>query len=139
MREILQRLTGKPFVKIRPAFLRNPKTNRCLELDAYNEELRLGVEFQGIQHYTFPNPFHSTRAQFEKQLQRDILKATLCEAHEVRLVAVPHHVQRDELEHYLQIQLHAVGFNLCNSMHSETEEEALLSFGAIDLGDDKCL
>ena len=49
MRDALKELLGETFVKIRPAFLLNPSTKRRLELDAYNEKLRLAVEFDGPQ------------------------------------------------------------------------------------------
>jgi hypothetical protein len=94
---------------VRSAFLRNPATRRCLELDAYSEEIQLGVEFHGVQHYEFPNPFHSTRAQFQRQQDRDKLKSTLCSMHGVRLLIVPHHVQRDDIETYLRNQLEHLG------------------------------
>ena len=49
MRAALQVLLGQPFVKVRPPFLLNLATKRRLELDAYNEKLRLAVEFDGEQ------------------------------------------------------------------------------------------
>jgi hypothetical protein len=144
MREILERLLAKPFIKIRPAFLRNPTSKRCLELDAYNEELQLGVEFNGIQHHAFPNPFHSTRAQFEAQRQRDHLKVELCKKHNVTLIAVPHYVVRDELEEYLRSQLHSQGFALdrestglatqgSTESEFETEHDVLQALAGIDI------
>jgi hypothetical protein len=43
---------GKSFQKVRPSWLRNPRTNRLCELDFYNDELKLGqhLEVQGLQH-----------------------------------------------------------------------------------------
>jgi hypothetical protein len=49
MRAALQELLGEPFVKIRPIFLLNLATRRKRELDAWNEKLRLAVEFDGPQ------------------------------------------------------------------------------------------
>jgi hypothetical protein len=105
MREALQIILRKPFLKVRPAFLTNPATNRPLELDAYNEKLKLAAEFQGVQHYEFPNPFHNTRAQFEAQQQRDTLKVRLCAEHGVRLLVVPHTVARDDIHAFLKLAL----------------------------------
>ena len=110
MQACLQTLLGKPFVKVRPSFLRNPETRRCLELDAYCEELKLGAEFHGVQHSCFPNPFHSTRAQFVQQQKRDQLKIALCKTHGIQLLIVLHHVQKDELELHIKEQLLAMGF-----------------------------
>ena len=50
----------KKFPKVRPTFLRNPKTNRCLELDGYNKKLKLAFEYDGYQHYIYPNKFHKS-------------------------------------------------------------------------------
>ena len=102
MRDVLQRMFERPFLKVRPAFLTNPATGYPLELDAFNAELKLGAEFHGVQHYEFPNPFHSTRAQFEAQQRRDALKVRLCQECGVRLLVVPHTVNRDDIEAHLK-------------------------------------
>ena len=60
-REILQRLTGKKFNSVRPDFLKNPETNRNLELDMYCEEMNVAFEYNGCQHYHFiPGGFLSS-------------------------------------------------------------------------------
>jgi hypothetical protein len=105
MRRALEQLLGKPFLKARPAFLRNPATGRPLEFDAYNEELRIAAEFNGVQHERYPNPFHSTRKQFEAQQARDRLKAVLCQEQGIKLIVVPSGVQQGDLNAYLQQQL----------------------------------
>jgi hypothetical protein len=105
MRLALEELLGKPFPKARPTFLRNPATKRCLELDAYCESLRLGAEFSGAQHRVWPNSCHSTLAEFEKQQQRDRLKAELCTKHGVSLLIVPDSVGRAEMKEYVQSRL----------------------------------
>ena len=58
-----------------------------------------------VQHYEWPNPFHRTRAKFEAQVKRDILKLELCKVRGVRLIVVPHTVQRTEIEAFLVTQL----------------------------------
>jgi hypothetical protein len=63
------------------------------------------VEFNGIQHAQYPNPFHSTFAQFEALCKRDALKVQLCKENNVRLFLIPHTVQRDEIELVLRNQL----------------------------------
>ena len=45
-----------------------------LEIDCYIPELKIGFEYNGEQHYMFPNCFHKTQEEFEAQQQRDILK-----------------------------------------------------------------
>jgi hypothetical protein len=48
---ILEILTGRQFMSVRPYWLKNPETGRNLELDCYNEEYRLALEYNGVQHY----------------------------------------------------------------------------------------
>ena len=104
-RAALVRIFAKPFVKIRPSFLVNPETNRRLELDCYNEELRLAVEYSGIQHYVFPNHFHRTKSDFDAQQRRDQYKLLQCQHHGVRLLIVPYTIARPMIEAFLRQQL----------------------------------
>jgi hypothetical protein len=106
----LCRLFGRTFVKVRPPFLVNPETGRRLELDCFSQELMLGVEYNGIQHYVYPNPFHQTQAEFEAQLRRDRYKVEQCKAVGVRLVVVPFTIKRANIESYLQQEFTRLGF-----------------------------
>jgi hypothetical protein len=45
--------------------------------DGLFEKYKLLVEVNGYQHYVYPNHFHRTRRQFEKNQERDILKQQL--------------------------------------------------------------
>ena len=103
MRVILERMFGKPFPKARPAFLKDPALGQRwpLELDAFCPELNLAAEFNGKQHSEFPNPFHTTIAQFQRQQKRDAIKLQLCQREGVRLLVVPHTVAREGIESYL--------------------------------------
>lgn len=87
--ETLESVYGKPFPTVRPNFLKNPETNRNLELDCFNDKLRLAAEYSGEQHYNFPNRFHKTRQEFMKQVRRDRLKAEICELQGIHLITVP--------------------------------------------------
>lgn len=80
------------FKKVRPEWLVNPVTGRRLELDGYNEELKLAVEYNGIQHYVYPNFTGCTEEEFKNQLYRDKLKETLCDKHGVCLIRIPYSV-----------------------------------------------
>lgn len=137
MRGILERLFSRPFPSVRPPWLRNT-TGRSLELDAFNSELRIAAEHNGIQHTVFPNPFHSTRAQFLAVQQRDRVKAELCEKLGIKLVVLPHDVPRDDIESFLVEHLHeelacaAVAVSI-TVQDQQTEFELLQSFGAIAL------
>jgi len=109
MRRTLEQLVGHPCPKVRPSFLRNPATNRCPELDAYSAPLKLGCEFQGVQHSQYPNPVHTSRQAFDAQVKRDVLKQELCRAHGVHLVQVPHTVTREQMGAFLKGQLQQLG------------------------------
>ena len=54
-RRVLQNMFKRPFNGARPDFLRNPVTggNFNLELDCFNSEMRLAVEYNGVQHYKY--------------------------------------------------------------------------------------
>ena len=92
-RQILEKIFNRPFSKIRPSFLKNPFTGRNLEIDCYNEELKLGLEFQGRQHYYYTPHFHRTENDFVKQVQRDQMKREMCRKNGVTLIEVPFNVE----------------------------------------------
>jgi hypothetical protein len=72
---------------VRPVWLLNV-TGACMELDMFNPELKLAIEYDGPQHYEFPNAYHGRLADFEAQRARDRLKERLCAEHGVRLVRI---------------------------------------------------
>lgn len=101
-RRIMEELTGKPFQKHRPKFLKNPITGQCLELDLYNEELQLAVEYNGKQHYEYNEYMHQgSRDKFRNQQYRDYIKTQLCRENGIYLITVPYNVKRHEIKHYL--------------------------------------
>lgn len=95
-RRILEVHYNLPFPKVRPDFLRNPVTGQNLEIDCFNKQLGLGVEFSGRQHFEFIPYFHTSRKYFQKQLQRDETKARLCRENGVKLIVVPWNVKNIE-------------------------------------------
>jgi|SRR5579875_517213 len=84
---------GHKFTKVRPEWLKNPKTGKNLELDGYNEELKLAIEYNGMQHYIWPNNFHKTYEQFLEQQERDKIKEKLCKLNNVHLIIIPYTVE----------------------------------------------
>ncbi len=89
LEEILQ---SKIKRNIRPNFLKNPESNSNLELDCYNEEYAIAVEYNGSQHYKFPSVFNKTEQEFMNQVYRDRLKVKLCDEAGVYLISVPYWV-----------------------------------------------
>jgi hypothetical protein len=103
-RRILEEVYGKPFRKVRPAFLRYPKTGRNLELDCYNSEIGLAVEVQGMQHRAFVPFLHQNDPQkFRAQQKRDSWKRTRCKQLGVDLIEVSD--TEADVDGYLRAQL----------------------------------
>jgi hypothetical protein len=88
-REMFQAKFGVSFPKCRPEWLRNPLTGHTLELDGFNEELLIAFEYNGKQHYEYIEHFHSGDvANFERQVERDKVKESLCAEHSVKLFVI---------------------------------------------------
>lgn len=61
----IESITNLSFIKVRPNWLINPKTNRRLELDMYNYHNKLAIEYNGLQHYIYPNYYHKSINDFK--------------------------------------------------------------------------
>jgi hypothetical protein len=121
-REFLEFTFGKRFEKTRPSFLVNPVTNQTLELDCYNEELRLAVEYNGEQHYRYNKMMHqNSRDGFRNLQYRDHVKKELCERHGIHLIVVPYTVSEKDIPSFLYARLKEAGYihpSLVSSMIS---------------------
>ncbi|MHA1196789.1 MAG: hypothetical protein ACTSRH_16355 [Promethearchaeota archaeon] len=66
-----------------------------LELDGFSIVningiiIKLAFEFNGIQHYDFPNYFHKTYNEFLEQIKRDNIKVKLCEENNIIIIIIP--------------------------------------------------
>lgn len=96
-RDFLESYYNVPFTKVRPKFLNG------LELDCYNENLRLAVEYNGIQHYKHTPFFHKTFQDFQSQIHRDRMKKKICDQHNITLISVPHTTR--DIPRYIQEKL----------------------------------
>lgn len=101
-RKVLETLYQKPFKKARPDFLRNPAlgTNN-LELDCYNPELKIAVEYNGSQHYKYNPFFHTSKEAFQNQIYRDYLKRDMCVKNGIFLIEVPYTVKIPDIESFI--------------------------------------
>lgn len=98
----VESITGKTFTKCRPSFLRNSVTESNLELDCYNDELKIAVEYNGEQHYNFIPYFHKTKDAFYNIKYRDEIKKRLCFENAIRLIVVPYDVKLCEIESFIR-------------------------------------
>ncbi len=110
---ILELLTGKLFHKARPKWLINPKTKRILEIDLYNQELNLAVEYNGKQHYKFIEGVHKKESTYKNVLYRDKVKMDTLIKKRVRYIIIPY-TQKDNLYEYLlkSLKLFGIDYNI---------------------------
>lgn len=111
-KRILEKIFNKSFNKIRPNFLNNPVTGGefNLEIDCYNSDLRLGIEYSGRQHYEFIPFFHKNKEAFYNQKYRDELKRRMCKDNNINLIEVPYSVKIENIENYLVNELRKHGY-----------------------------
>tara|TARA_R100000808_G_C2136523_1_gene144814 strand:- start:327 stop:1766 length:1440 start_codon:yes stop_codon:yes gene_type:complete len=111
--EIFSRHGKYLFPKERPSWLRNPQTNRKLELDCYNEELGVAFEFHGTQHYK-PIGFYGGEKAFAKVRRRDIYKQIQCRNREIVLIEIDgrgitciskEHLRKEKLREQVKLSL----------------------------------
>lgn len=62
------------------------------KIDLYNDELKLGIEYNGIQHYKFINYFHKSQENFLRRLEDDKIKLKLCQENNIKLIVIPYYV-----------------------------------------------
>jgi len=106
-RRVLEKIFNKPFNKARPNFLRNHVTGgkNNLELDCFNEELELAVEYDGEGHAKYIPYFHKNYEAFLNQKYRDDMKNRICRDEGIYLIRVPHTVKLHEIKDFIERQL----------------------------------
>jgi hypothetical protein len=109
-RKYLETVFQKPFPKIRPRFLQNPITGNNLEIDCFNASLKLGVEYNGVQHYKFTPRFHKNSEALMTQKYRDEIKRRLCVENGITLIEVPYTIRLNDIGPYINLQLEKKGF-----------------------------
>ena len=117
----LEDIYKKPFTSSRPTWLKNPETGGILEIDCYNDELKIGVEYNGIQHYKYPNVFHKTYDEFIKQVRRDQYKHKKCDEHGVYLITVPYNVPQEKIRDYI---IHYLPENVSRRLEESRENKS---------------
>lgn len=113
-KRVLEKIFKRPFPKCRPDFLRNHITDgeNNLELDCYNQELRLAVEYHGRQHFEYIPFFHRTKDAFYNQKYRDEMKRNMCAKNSIKLIEVDYKTRIEDIEPYLIRTLSALGYRM---------------------------
>jgi hypothetical protein len=107
-RKIVESIFQKPFPKVRPFFLKNPRTGKNLELDMYNDDLKLAIEVDGPQHHQYNPYFHKNIDDFRYQLEKDQIKNKKCDELGITLLRIPYRIK--DKEAYLKEHLTRLGF-----------------------------
>lgn len=100
-RKVIEEIYMKKFPSTRPDFLKNPETGYNLELDGYCEELQIAFEYNGVQHYVFPNFAHRSENDFMKQVRRDQYKIEACNSSGIYLISVPYNIPHNQIRDYI--------------------------------------
>jgi hypothetical protein len=109
-RKIFEDYFDDYFPTCRPKFLKNPETGRPLELDGYNASQNLAFEANGHQHYVYPNAFHKTQEEFDKQVTRDEYKRQRLAELGIDLISINFiEVPESETESYIHAELKRLG------------------------------
>jgi len=114
-RDIVENIFGVEFKSSRPMWLKNPLTNKNLELDMYNSTIRtrigygLAFEYDGKQHSVYTPIFHKSQADFLYQVKKDRFKDEMCKKMNVLLIRIPHYIHISDLESYITTRLKVEG------------------------------
>jgi thiol-disulfide isomerase/thioredoxin len=101
-RHILEALLTTSFLKTRIIF-----NGSTYELDGYSKSLHIAFEYNGEQHYKYPNFYHKTKEDFLKQQQSDLAKLEYCKNNNIKLLVIPFS-KKDTLDSYLQGLIHDI-------------------------------
>lgn len=104
-RACLESIYNLPFKNTRLSDIKNSNTSRDLEIDCYNEQLKLGVEYHGINHYKFIPFFHKTMENFLEMKERDHYKENMCKKLGITLIIVPYNTKLENICKFLKSEL----------------------------------
>ncbi len=113
-RVFFEQLFNTNFDKVFPDWLLNDKGNQ-MELDGYNDKLKLAFEHQGGQHYYIDGFFIKTEKQLQRRKSNDRIKTKLCKENGILLLSIPEipkHLNVGDVKAYLKKECIANNFNL---------------------------
>jgi len=110
-RFIIEYLTGKRFSKSRLALGNNT------ELDGYNEELKFGFEYNGIQHYHKTGFFHKSETDLTKRIFDDAEKEQVCKDRGIKLLVIPY-TEASNLLDYISLGLEELSIPIITTKDS---------------------
>jgi len=75
--------------------------NKHYEWDGYDKEAQVAFEYQGYQHYIYPNFFHKTKQIFLEQQQKDKDKIQYAKENNIKLIIIPY-TEKNNLSEYIE-------------------------------------
>jgi hypothetical protein len=104
-RRVLESIFQRSFPQSRPSFMRNSVTGSNLELDCFNEELKVACEYHGRQHYKYTPHWHPSKQHFYNQQYRDKETRELCKKNGIYLIEVPYTVPLNKIDRFIRSKL----------------------------------
>jgi hypothetical protein len=111
-RAFFEQVFAMEFPNTKPLWLINDRGNR-MELDGYNENLKLAFEHQGKQHYSKDSYFIKSNANLLKRIADDRLKQRLCKERGIVLVVIPDlftQTKIEDLKRHVEIECLKQGY-----------------------------
>lgn len=112
---ILANLLGIEFRTYRFDSIRFPETNQPLEIDCYNHEYKIGLEFNGPQHYEWPNWTGQSYEEHLAQTRRDHYKRMRCKELKIRLIEVHYETKKEDLRDFIKSELERMNVHIIES------------------------
>lgn len=108
-RRVVEEIFNDYFPTVRLDAFKNPKTGKNLELDMFNKNHKLALEYQGMQHRAYTPFYHKSEKDFFAQMERDEFKKQRCRELGIDLICVPDTVRFEEIESYIIQELKRLG------------------------------
>jgi len=99
-RKILEKILGFLFLP----YSFKDFDGQLFKWDGYNEECKIAFEYNGEQHYKFPNYYHRTEEEFIMQIERDTRKLKYALKNGIKLITIPY-TEKNNLEEYIKTLL----------------------------------
>jgi hypothetical protein len=75
----------------------NNKIISLLKLNIYSDNLKIAIEYNGLEHYEFIHWFHKNEKDFNKQKKKDLSKKKLCVENGIKLINVHYSLDNYEI------------------------------------------